>query len=89
MAESTAWPPGEIMAGVHEYMGNWEECLMVSSMQIKGQYCLVRGVFHFAPNPASTYGISVQYHSNEEASAWDTLQMVRIALRLFLYLAPM
>lgn len=77
MAESSEWPTGAIISGIVDYMGNWEECLMVSSQNLKGQYCLAYGTYHFPYNPESVYGTSVDYFPKEEASAWDTLQMVK------------
>lgn len=75
--ESSEWPYVGLFSGKVDHWGNYDECLMVSSHGLRGQYCLAEAAFDFPANSASVYGTSVAYQPDEEASVWDTLQMVR------------
>ncbi|XP_065204696.1 nose resistant to fluoxetine protein 6-like [Planococcus citri] len=47
MKESSEWPLGGILSGTVNYMGNYDECLDISSHGVKGQYCLVEVIYNF------------------------------------------
>ena len=82
MLESSQWPEVGLFAGMTYHLGNFDECLMISAHEIRGQYCLVEGAYNLFDKGYNQDNIeTVVEWPKDELSAWSALHMV--SLRIF------
>ncbi|XP_065206402.1 O-acyltransferase like protein-like isoform X2 [Planococcus citri] len=71
MMESSEWPSVGIFSGTGAHLGNFEECLTISSYNIKGQYCLADAIYDY-PDILQNELVEVP---DERISAWEAVLM--------------
>lgn len=75
--ESSQWPSMGLFAGTVDSMGSYDECLMVSSHGIRGQYCLAQASYNYSEVLDST---DIQEFPNEESSVWKNILAVNFCI---------
>ncbi|XP_065224459.1 nose resistant to fluoxetine protein 6-like isoform X1 [Planococcus citri] len=71
MMESSEWPLAGILSGTVDFMGNYDECLAISSYNIYGRYCLAKVAYHYSDNVQS---VALQ-EPDQRISAWNALTL--------------
>ncbi|XP_065211070.1 uncharacterized protein LOC135839121 [Planococcus citri] len=71
MLESSEWPLVGILYGLVNHMGNYDECLSISSYGIDGQYCLVEAMYNY---PDALHSEVVE-NPDEKISSWEVVSM--------------
>ncbi|XP_065201228.1 nose resistant to fluoxetine protein 6-like [Planococcus citri] len=71
MMESSEWPSVGIFSGMVAHLGNYDECLKISSYGVKGQYCLAEVDYDY-PDVSLSELVEVP---DEKRSAWEALTM--------------
>lgn len=78
--ESAEWPTTAIYAGQVFTLGNWRECLRISSYDITGKYCLVEANYNF--DYAKYKNDESLNWPDERASVWNAIENVKKIHRL-------
>lgn len=76
MLESSQWPRVGIFAGITYHLGNYDECLMVTSHTFQGQYCLAEGTYDFNNVESNHDLLQPVEWPTENLSAWEAIKMV-------------
>lgn len=76
MHESSEWPSVGLFSGTTNHLGNWDECMMISSNSIKGKYCLVEGTYRFDKLINDRLQHEAVEWPGDELSVWEILKMV-------------
>ncbi|XP_065224461.1 nose resistant to fluoxetine protein 6-like isoform X3 [Planococcus citri] len=71
MMESSEWPLAGILSGTVDFMGNYDECLAISSYNIYGRYCLAKVAYHYSDTVQSV----VLQEPDQRISAWNALTL--------------
>lgn len=76
--ESTQWPSFGVFSGTVDHLGNFDECLLISSHGVKGQYCLARGIYNIIDSAKYPREPSVVEKVHPESSVWSAIESVII-----------
>ncbi|XP_065222006.1 uncharacterized protein LOC135846697 [Planococcus citri] len=71
MMESSEWPLAGIFSGKVDHLGNYDQCLAISSYSIKGRYCLAKVAFNYSDTAQS----EALEELDQRISAWNALSM--------------
>ncbi|KAK7604565.1 hypothetical protein V9T40_005751 [Parthenolecanium corni] len=72
--ESTQWPSVGVFAGTVDHFGNFDECLVISSHGVKGQYCLARGKYSIIDSSKFPREPILTEKVHQEASVWSAIE---------------
>lgn len=79
--ESSDWPSVGLFGGTLDHLGNWEECMMISSRGVKGQYCLVQAKYTVSNRLMNRTVIESRKPDgkpDENDSTWNAIEWVCI-----------
>ncbi|XP_065222003.1 nose resistant to fluoxetine protein 6-like [Planococcus citri] len=71
MMESSEWPLAGIFSGTVDYLGNYDQCLAISSYSIKGRYCLAKVAYSYSDTAQS----EALEELDHRISAWNALSI--------------
>ncbi|XKL64038.1 hypothetical protein PGB90_004124 [Kerria lacca] len=77
LLESSDWPSVGIYSGMLDHLGNWDECVLISSYNIKGQYCLAQAKYTLT-DISLHKPINITDKPSEESSVWSAIEMYLI-----------
>ncbi|XP_065211272.1 O-acyltransferase like protein-like isoform X2 [Planococcus citri] len=72
MMESSEWPLVGILSGKVDHMGNYDECLAISSYGIGGRYCLAKVEYHYSDTAARS---ELVQEPDKRNSVWNTVNI--------------
>lgn len=81
MLESSEWPSVGLFSGRLDHLGNYDECLSISSHEIKGQYCLAQVIYNDLDEHPD-FGKNPVQDPDQKISVWEALAMVKCYLLL-------
>lgn len=84
--ESTQWPSVGVFAGTVDHFGNFDECLVISSHGVKGQYCLARGKYSIIDSSKFHREPILTEKVHQEASVWSAIESVIFHNYFFAYI---
>lgn len=72
--ESSEWPSVGLFSGRTTHLGDYDECLSISSHGIKGQYCLPEITYDYVHDP--THIKNAVENPPQDVSVWEAITMV-------------
>lgn len=80
--ESSQWPASGLFAGTLDHLGNFDECLSISSRGIKGQYCVVRAKYTPQEELVNRATYVKAEKADDDSSVWNAVEMVNEIIKL-------